>query len=557
MKRFLSKHKTTILVVCIILFAALLRLWQLGHVPPSPDWDEASYGYNAYSMIQTGKDEYGAAFPVVLRSFDDYKPALYLYIVIPVVSILGVTTEAVRLPSATIGILTVLLTYYLIKVLFKRTDLALVTAFLLAISPWHIQFSRIAFEANVGLFLNMAMVYTFLRGLKHPRLLPLSAILGGLSIYAYQSEKVFTPLLAAVLILVYFRDIRKISLRYIVLTIFVGLLVVFPMGLYLLTNNQALTRARETSIFADKSNLTKNIQRLDVDTKNNDYLGLLLDNRRIFYGTKIIEGYISHFSFTWLFILGDNPRHHAPFMGLLYLFELPFLLIGIYQAIFLPFDKRAKLFVCIWFLLAPIPASITSGVPHAVRTINFLPLFQFFTALGILSSISFISLRLPVPHKRLLAVKYSILCIGAVIFLFNVLYYLNQYFVQYNKFASKDWQYGYEDAVNYTSRISNQYDKIIVTNKDPMDQSYIFFLYYLKYNPAEYHAELQRNSSGGFAEEHAFGKFEFRPIDWTKEEKDEKILYIGRPADFPDNQKSLQTFRYLDGTEAIKIVEGK
>ncbi|PIZ96558.1 MAG: 4-amino-4-deoxy-L-arabinose transferase, partial [Candidatus Levybacteria bacterium CG_4_10_14_0_2_um_filter_36_16] len=73
----INKKISFIILFVIIVLAAVIRLWQLGVVPPSPDWDEASLGYNAYSIMTTGKDEYGKFLPFILRSFDDYKPALY------------------------------------------------------------------------------------------------------------------------------------------------------------------------------------------------------------------------------------------------------------------------------------------------------------------------------------------------------------------------------------------------------------------------------------------------------------------------------------------------
>src|SRR6266567_6149312 len=140
-----NRKFTTIILGVILLLALVLRLWQLGAVPPSPDWDEVALGYDAYSLIHTGRDEYGKFLPVVLRSFDDYKPALYAYLTIPTVSLFGLTVIAVRLPSVIFGVLAVLATFYLMRELFKRDSLALVVAFLLAISPWSLQFSCIGF----------------------------------------------------------------------------------------------------------------------------------------------------------------------------------------------------------------------------------------------------------------------------------------------------------------------------------------------------------------------------------------------------------------------------
>src|ERR1035437_1339725 len=160
------KKITLLLLLLIIIVAAFIRLYQIGKVPASPDWDEAALGYNAYSIMLTGKDEYGKFLPVVLQSFDDYKPALYSYLVIPFIKIFGLSVVAVRLPSVLFGALSILAIFFIIKELFDKgvtvgnikidSDiLALVTCFLVAISPWHIQFSRIGFEANVGLSFNL------------------------------------------------------------------------------------------------------------------------------------------------------------------------------------------------------------------------------------------------------------------------------------------------------------------------------------------------------------------------------------------------------------------
>ena len=170
----------------VLLIAIVLRSWQLGSVPPSPDWDETALGYNAYSLIRTGMDEYGTRWPLVFRSFDDYKPPLYVYLTIPAVAAFGLETWVVRLPSVVMGVLAVMGTYMLVRELFyrekKRDLLALLSMGLLAISPWHIQFSRIAFEANTGVTLNIWAVATALRALRVGRGLWIATALFGLAL---------------------------------------------------------------------------------------------------------------------------------------------------------------------------------------------------------------------------------------------------------------------------------------------------------------------------------------------------------------------------------------
>lgn len=539
--------KNKIVLILIILVASFLRLWQLGAVPISPDWDEVSLGYNAYSIAHTGHDEYGAFLPVVMRSFDDYKPALYSYLAIPTTEIFGLNVFAVRLPSALFGILTVIAVYFLIKELFKKDNIALLASFLLAISPWHVHFSRIAFESNVGLSLNVFGTLLFVKGLKKPWLLFLSALSFVGSMYVYQSEKVFVPLLVVGLVLIFWKKVLQLPKKYILSVIIFGGILLFPMVFYLVTNKNALARARGVSVFSDQTIIEKSVQWIQDDKERKDYLGLLLDNRRVIYGREVLANYLSHFDLNWLFITGDLARHHAPNMGLMYLWELPFLLVGIFLVVFGNIPRQTKLLLFTWFLITPIPASITTGVPHAVRALNFLPILQIMTGVGILGVLGWLDKR-----KIIFGVASASL---ALVILFSSFYYVDQYFVQQSYYTAYDWQYGYAQATAYVKAHEKEYKKIVVSNQPPLDQSYMFFLFYLKYPPQVYQKESLL-SSGGFRENHLFGKYEFRPIVWDKETKDADILYIGRPSDFPNTATAhkLQIILYPNGQEAIVMV---
>lgn len=573
------KSKTFLSLFFILLLAAVLRLWQLGSIPVSPDWDEAALGYNAYSIMHTGRDEYGKFLPLILRSFDDYKPGLYAYLSIPSIAIFGLNTFAVRLPSAILGILSVLAVYYLVKELFpekQKLNIPLVAALLLAISPWHIQFSRVAFEANAAMAFNLFAIVFFLKGLRKPWFLSLSAFFFSANLYMYQSEKLFVPLIITAMLIIYRKTILSFLRRQakypqgessskresevnpnslkirnlrleIIIAIFIFLIVCLPLVIYIVGDKGILSRATGVSITTQNTPMMKeSTKRFIHDVQTHDLLGEILDSRRATQLKEIIGGYLSHFDFNWLFITGDQPRHHAPGMGLLYLWELPFLLIGLYQLFFLREDKQSKALIFAWFLLAPVPAAFTFDVPHAVRTLNFLPTFQIITALGLV--FAFTNLK---KYKKLFLT--FVLC-TLLFALFNIAYYLNQYFVQLNYFTSEDWQYGYQQTVASASSIQNNYKQIIVSDAVPMDQSYIFFLFYQKYPPKLYQNQKDRSNAGPGI--HGFSKYEFRGINWSEEQKTHDILYIGRPQDFPASVTPIKTINYLDGTPAIEMVEG-
>src|SRR3989344_1420628 len=114
MKGLITKW-SLLFLFCIILLATLLRFYQLGINPPSLDWDEASIGYNAYSILKTGADEYGNRLPLSFRSFDDYKPPVYIYLTVISVALFGLTEFAARFPTAVIGVLAVIVVYCLVQ----------------------------------------------------------------------------------------------------------------------------------------------------------------------------------------------------------------------------------------------------------------------------------------------------------------------------------------------------------------------------------------------------------------------------------------------------------
>lgn len=386
-------------------------------------------------------------------------------------------------------------------------------------------------------------------------MLSLSAVFAALSIYTYQSEKVFTPLLILSLVLIFWKKLLLLPKKYLILAVLIGFIISLPMAMNILTDKSALLRVKGTSIFSYQTEILKSsVGKIEEDLKNNDKLGLILDNRRVEYAKTIVAGYVSHFDFNWLFITGDIGRHHAPNMGLLYLFEFPFILLGIYFLIFGSladgFDKKTKLVIFAWFLLAPVPASITTGVPHAVRTLNFLPMFQILIAIGLVSAIVRVS---SIKFKVLSIRIWKLFAICYLLFaIFNFIYYLDQYFVQQNYYSSADWQYGYKQAVGEMKIIENNYSEIVISDNQPMDKSYMFFLFYLKFPPGEYQ-KIGENSSGSFDSHHSFGRYTFRPIDWTKDSAKKNVLYIGLPKEIPDGVTLIKTIYNLDGTPAIKI----
>lgn len=558
----------TLLYFLVILLAAVLRFYQLGMTPIALEWDEVAIGYDAYSLLHTGKDQFGQLSPLTFRSLDDYKPPIYEYLTIIPVALFGLNEFSVRFPSALFGTIAVLFTVLLGKELaalmprirrFSST-IGLLSGFLLAISPWHLQFSRAAFEVNISVGITIAAVWTFLVGLRKPRLFLLSAVLFGIDLFSYHSTRVVTPLLMFSLFVLLHRHLPRAKVLFGYGLIYAAF---FAAVLPILLSKEAQIRFTATNIFnpgtryLDEKDLPKQFleQRYQDALAGHELAGRIFHNHRFIYldyetVKKAFGKYIAHFGFEYLFIRGDAPLHHAPKFGLMYMWELPFLLAG--AAYLLKHLNRYSLIIFSWMLIAPIPVAVTREAPHAVRSELLLPMFQLITAIGLWRAF-----RLFADESKVLVWLFFI---GAIpFFSANMAYYLHQYYVHTNYELSNKWLYGRKEAVAYTESVKDQYDRILVSPR--LEMPYAFWLFYTRYPPETYLAE-GGTISGGFADErNRFDKYEFRLFNNDILSRDEDILLVARasgiPNDLPGDVEILHTIYYLDGTPGIIIARNR
>lgn len=548
------KNNLIKIIFCLILVLSLfLRFYKLGVNPPSLDWDESSIGYNAYSILHTAKDEYGNFMPLSFRSFDDYKPPVYVYLTVPSVFIFGLTEFAVRFPAAVFGVLSVVVVYFLTKELFssldknKREWLALSASFFLCISPWHLQFSRAAFEGNVGMFFLILSLLLFFKSFKKPGFYLLFSISFILSMYSYHSFRLLNPLVLAILIILFYKKLLKQKVLFVISLL---LIIVLALPIYASFINPQGTGARLSmvTIFSDPKLLKISADNLIVAKAKNDIVGQIINNRRLVIIPQMIKGYFDHFSSDFLFMHGDGGvQHHAYNMGMLYLWDFPFILLGIYSLLKKP--ERKTIFLLFLFLLAPLPASITTGTPHPVRAIAMIPALQIFTALGFV----FLAQKVLRMKYQILRIKLSYITIGIVsmALLINVTYYLHSYYVLTPVKYGYFWQFGNKEAVLYAKGNENKYDKIIISYE--YDQPYIYYLFYNKIDPAWYQKNWDYAGNGTIDRFYRkIGKYEFRNIDYTKDKNLKNTLLIGTPDELKD-ASSIYNILFPDGRVAYKI----
>ena len=531
-------------IVIILLVAAFLRLYMLSSVPPSASLDEASIGYNAYSFLHTGKDEYGTVFPILLRAYDDYRPALYVYLVMPFVALFGLTVMAVRLPSVILSITTVYLVYCTGKLLGKKflsfPYLGELAAGLLAISPWHIYISRLGHEANLGLFLTVCAVYFFFSAMIRRRNSDffVSAIFFGLSVYGYQSEKAIVPLLLIAGAVLFWKQVWQKKIAAVAAAVLCGM-IVLP-ALVVTLSPQGMLRFRGTSAFsADSAPFAAAAKRYEAAKAAGNRLGEIMNGKYVTSVTVFADNYLSHFSPVWLFWGGNREDFKAPGVGLLYTWEMVFVLLG-FWTVWKFFPKRYSLFLYAVILASPVPAAITTGSPHAMRIYTMLSALPVIEAAGFW----YVIRRIPLRYARTSAVIF------AVIIALGFTGFWHGYFVRFPAEQSDAFQYAMRGAVAYAQKNGPSYARVDFANQGALYQSYMFFLFYTKYDPALYQRE-GGTVSGGFAEAHHFGKYAFGYLPRTPSGFTKDTLYYYNADEVPEGLRVVARFSDLDGKPAI------
>jgi 4-amino-4-deoxy-L-arabinose transferase-like glycosyltransferase len=532
----------------VLVLATFLRFWQLAHVPPSTSNDEASIGYNAYSVLQTGADEYGS-FPLISqRAYDDWRRSTYLLMVVPFVSLFGLQSLSIRLPSVILAILTVLSTYHIVLSLFRKhsplaEQTAIGSAFFLAISPWHIYISRIGHETNAYLSFFVFGLLFFLKGLHAWKKMLLSVGCFMVSMISYYAGQVIVPLTTIGLLVVYRAHIIALAATnrkfwFGALLVALGLIPI----LWAIFSPAAMIRFRATSTFdpsAHEREFRELVLKYNEAVANRNIVGVLFYNRRLFPIRVFVQGYLSHFHPTWLVSNSGKESFKIPHTGLLYPFQLLLIAIGI-VAFTLNNEIRAqeKKLMFLWLVLAALPASVATQAPHAMRAYVLAPVLAIFSSLGLVYVLS---------AANTLRTVLMIFFIVLVLFSLRALYV--NYFIVFPREQSQSFYYAISKAIPYAIAQESRYDTVVFSNQNHLYQSYMAFLYYSRYDPSLYQKQ-GGTISGGFAESHVIGKFQFRPIDWGNEKPNGNTLFIGNAEDFPEGA-AIATFPSLDGEPTV------
>ncbi len=555
----------------ILLLAFVLRFWRLGDYP-ALNADEAAIGYNAYSLIETGMDEHGNSWPIHFQSFNDYKPGLYFYLVLPLVKFFGLNEWSVRIPNAFLGVTTVYLLYLLvIELIAKQKDsqqkinsqlIGLIASFFLAISPWHIHFSRGGWEVNVSTFLMTAGVLFFVKGFKKSSFyflptqlakLCLSSIFFVASLYTYHAARIVSPLLVFGLVGIYWREVRT-NFKSLVIAGAVGIIVLLPLG-YDLFSSDVLSRAAGVGLFADSGPINRINEQRGEHANFNSISTKLLHNKLTNFSLAFFENWSAHYHGLFLFLSGDDiQRDKVPETGQMYMIDMLLLAVGGWWLV-KNWNKELRL-VILWLLVAPVAAALTFQSPHALRAENMIIPLVITAAIGLTLFVEW--LKNNNSNKKILITFYLLL---TTLFLWQFARYQDLYWNHMSKEYPYSSQYGVKELVDYVSENESKFKNIIVTTK--YDQPYILFLFYgaeknnVDFNPFKFQSNhvLTSKDEFGFSTVPAFGKYIFKPINWEEDRLNyPNSMIIGAPGEIPKEANVVKKIFGSNGFEYFDVV---
>ncbi len=550
MKRYLP----LIFLLLIVFLGFTSRFYLLGKAPAGLYLDEAAQGYNAYSILKTGKDEFGKPFPVAFRSFGDFKTPVYIYLIAPLIPLFGLNSFSIRFPSFIFSILTLPLLYLLIKKLCPQNKDATLTALFstlfLAISPWHTLFGRTNFECNVALFLMLLGYYLFLLGLQKPLWLLFSAVSFAAALPAYHSERLLVPLILLFLLSKYWPVVTSISYRsYLLFSLLVGLLLILP-TLKILATPGFMARVSTLNIFSTPLSLLPGF----LPNYSGPFAWLI--NSHLFLSLKeFFSLYSFYFSPRSLFFLGDSgPRSSFPELSVFYTWQLPLYLYGLYLLFTDKQFKDLRSFVILFLFLSPIPAALTRD---PFSTIRSLPLVIPITIVMALACQKILSFLATLKTKLLFWFIFSLLIIYSLAKLYSSAIILNEYY------RASYWDYGWEQVADTIKTLDPKLPVVVDNARgEPYSQLLVFLQYdpqnyqteNFEVTPGEYYTNMSRNTNK------KIGNITTRGIEWITDRRKKQYLvgdYLSiSPEQIVTNHLLLiKEIYYPDGSPAFRIVK--
>ncbi len=544
--------KKTFFLGAVLAIGAALLLWlpEFGSLPRGLNRDEAALGYNAYSILKTGKDEWGVSFPISITSFGDQKLPGYVYTLIPFIATFGLESWVVRLPSLLSGIAIIVgmgwVAYLLAQRVQKSTARSVavswITFFFIALSPWHLHFSRVAYEAHLALAFFVfgfgLLLWSLDLPLKKQRLtLIISAILFSFTFLTYHSFHIVTPLFLLSFVVIFRKDILKLDRIGTVIGIGIGIstiLLLFAGGVMQANaiKSQGIsplsseTLFRRATVFRQASPLPAGVNKL-LFNKYTEALSVLGEN------------YVQTVSGRFFFVHGSNHGDHNPGNGRnTHLFVAPLFLLGVF-ALWQYRHRREAQLVGAWLVISLLPSAITISPLHEIRMMAVWPVIELIAAFG--AVMLFFSLPQWFPRKATLALVCILIGLTSwrqFLFYTKIAPNTTPDNSQFHLLAKKIAQYSADESAH-------------IITQSPASSPYIWYVFENKIDPKSAQEQIEHYpaTDEGFRHVKRVGNVSFLSIDWDEIPKfaaKKQLILILRPAEISDHQRLSPEFTYLE-----------
>lgn len=479
----------TIVLLAILFFSAYIRVIKLATLPATLNRDEAALAYNALLLKQSGKDEWQRSWPVALESFGDYKLPGYPLIMIGSFTLLGVNDFAVRIPSALAGVGLVGLGYlFARRVVFLSSVGSLFVAFMIAVQPVFLFYSRMAWEANVGLFFLVGAALAFLAQADQKYRIRMDSVglfLSILAIATYNTPLLLLPFLAIAVVLQ-----RGVKSYRAWLVPVLGLGCIFLAGF--LTFASISQQKSSITVFSDETTWLNSVQYYESFS---GWQQKVFGNKYVFFAKEITANFIESFSPSFLVQKGGgHPWHSIPGSAHLFIATYSLALAGILRITYLLFftkqkEQRSSLLAVLFLLASSLaPAVITVDAPHATRSLFF------FYLLCVLSGLSMEWLWGIVRRPSVYREPIQVLFVAMFAFgLFNELsrYYSN-YFMRYPKQSAEILKAGLGTIVqDFEEKNQQNTEQVAIVDPDGFD--YVAVAWALKMPPDKFFSTIQHH----------------------------------------------------------------
>ncbi len=461
-KRITQDKKFSLLCIGVFFIAFFERFFKLTSVPFGMHRDEIINVYVGRFILQNGVDLYNNSWPLFyFDKFGDFPPILPMYIMGLSTLILGVNEFAMRAPAALFGALTIIPVYFLSYMLFQKKYPALLSAFLLAILPWHIVLSRMSAEGILAVAAFAAGLVFLLKGAFHEQKKSLFIAIPFLLItyFLYPSFRILIPLSVFPLLL-----IKKTRM-----TIILMLVLFVAVTLSISSTDWGRARFNQTSVFTS-AEVSNTIAAMTQDEGHSDaLLARTFHNKPIGYSREFARQYFSYFSPNFLFMNGSTPHEYIiPDVGLIYIVFFV-LCLGILLPVSVKFNKPAYYYFLYLLLISVVPAALTIDFPpHVHRALVMTIPIVILAPLGLLKIMEFV--------KR----KNIVLVIFFGILLLEFIYFSHQYFNHISSYKSLFKNDGFREAAVYAKNNKTTYEKIYMLS---FNLPYFYLFYTQNFSP--------------------------------------------------------------------------